>query len=43
MSNIANSSTRLVRASMQSRGVVVPQVLRMNLRLEMNMELSDST
>ena len=33
----------MVRSSMQSRGVVVPQVLRMNRRLEMNIELSDNT
>ena len=43
VSNLACSVTSLVSCSMQSRGVVVPQVFRMNLRLEMNIELSDST
>ena len=43
MSNLACSVTSLVRCSMQSRGVVVPQVFRMNRLLEMNIELSDNT
>ena len=40
---MAYSVTSLVRCSMQSRGVVVPQVFRMNRLLEMNMELSERT